>query len=53
MALEKQPLIRIINQILKQDSGIVKFIGELLSKKHIYSVGYLPEERFVQKNESK
>lgn len=45
----KTTLIRIINQILKQDSGIVKFNGELLSKKHIYSFGYLPEERGLYK----
>lgn len=45
----KTTLIRIINQILKQDSGTVKFNGELLSRNHIYSVGYLPEERGLYK----
>ena len=41
----KTTLIRIINQILEPDQGVVKFAGELLSRKHIHSIGYLPEER--------
>jgi len=45
----KTTLIRIINQILKPDSGTVKFDGELLSRKHIHYIGYLPEERGLYK----
>ena len=45
----KTTLIRIINQILKPDSGTVKFDGEILSRKHIHNIGYLPEERGLYK----
>jgi len=45
----KTTLIRIINQILEPDQGLVKFAGELLSRKHIHSIGYLPEERGLYK----
>ena len=45
----KTTLIRIINQILNPDSGTVKFDGELLSRKHIHNIGYLPEERGLYK----
>jgi len=45
----KTTLIRIINQILKPDSGTVKFDGEILSRNHIHSIGYLPEERGLYK----
>ena len=45
----KTTLIRIINQILEPDQGEVKFAGELLSRKHIHSIGYLPEERGLYK----
>ena len=45
----KTTLIRIINQILEPDHGVVKFAGELLSRKHIHSIGYLPEERGLYK----
>ena len=45
----KTTLIRIINQILEPDQGVVKFAGELLSRKHIHSIGYLPEERGLYK----
>lgn len=41
----KTTLIRIINQIMKPDSGTIKFDGEILSRKHVYAIGYLPEER--------
>ena len=45
----KTTLIRIINQILEPDQGVVKFAGELLSRKHSHSFGYLPEERGLYK----
>jgi ABC-2 type transport system ATP-binding protein len=45
----KTTLIRIINQILKPDHGVVRYAGELLSRKHIHSIGYLPEERGLYK----
>lgn len=45
----KTTLIRIINQILEPDQGVIKFAGELLSRKHIHSIGYLPEERGLYK----
>ena len=46
----KTTLIRIINQIMKPDSGTIKFDGEILSRKHVYSIGYLPEERGLYKS---
>ena len=45
----KTTLIRIINQIIEQDKGSVKIHGELLEKKHVYKIGYLPEERGLYK----
>ena len=45
----KTTLIRIINQILNADSGSIKINGELLNHNHIYSIGYLPEERGLYK----
>ena len=45
----KTTLIRIINQILEPDQGVVRIAGELLSRKHIHSIGYLPEERGLYK----
>lgn len=41
----KTSLIRIINQITAPDEGEVRFRGEILSRKHISQIGYLPEER--------
>lgn len=45
----KTSLIRIINQITRPDEGYVLFNGEPLSEKHIYKIGYLPEERGLYK----
>lgn len=45
----KTSLIRIINQITAPDSGEVLIDGEVLSQKHIYDIGYLPEERGLYK----
>ncbi len=41
----KTSLIRIITQITQPDSGEIIFNGEPLQPKHIYQIGYLPEER--------
>jgi len=45
----KTTLIRIINQIIDGDSGVVYIAGELLAPKHIGQIGYLPEERGLYK----
>lgn len=45
----KTSFIRIINQITAPDSGTIQFNGTPLSKKHIYDIGYLPEERGLYK----
>jgi ABC-2 type transport system ATP-binding protein len=45
----KTSLIRIINQITAPDSGEVLIDDERLSQKHIYDIGYLPEERGLYK----
>ena len=46
----KTTLIRIINQIITPDEGIITFNNEPLSKKHLKQIGYLPEERGLYKN---
>lgn len=46
----KTTLIRIINRIVEQDSGTVRFQGDLLQQKHLAHIGYLPEERGLYKN---
>ncbi|MEG2178857.1 MAG: ATP-binding cassette domain-containing protein, partial [Bacteroidales bacterium] len=45
----KTSLIRIINQITAPDKGDVFIGGEKLNAKHIYQIGYLPEERGLYK----
>lgn len=45
----KTTLIRIINQIIEQDSGVVRFKGDIMTQKHLSVVGYLPEERGLYK----
>lgn len=45
----KTTLIRIINQIIKPDSGDLFLKGEKLGSKHISIIGYLPEERGLYK----
>src|SRR5436853_99808 len=45
----KTSLIRIINQITAPDSGEVLFNGEHLSRHHVESIGYMPEERGLYK----
>src|SRR5690606_334354 len=46
----KTTFIRIINQIARQDSGSLFFMGEPLVPKHIAHIGYLPEERGLYKS---
>jgi ABC-2 type transport system ATP-binding protein len=45
----KTTLIRIINQIIEADSGVIKIKGEPLKPAHIEVIGYLPEERGLYK----
>ena len=45
----KTTLMRIINQITAPDRGEIFFNGENLQKRHIYEIGYLPEERGLYK----
>lgn len=46
----KTTLIRVINRIVEQDRGTVRFKGDLLQQKHLAHIGYLPEERGLYKN---
>ena len=46
----KTTLIRIINRIVAQDSGSVRFRGDLMTDQHLAEIGYLPEERGLYKN---
>jgi len=46
----KTSLIRIINQIIIPDSGIIFLDGEKLSPHHIQHIGYMPEERGLYKS---
>jgi ABC-2 type transport system ATP-binding protein len=45
----KSTFIRIVNQIIDADSGVITINGEPLSPKHIGTIGYLPEERGLYK----
>lgn len=45
----KTSFIRILNQITAPDGGVILFNGKPLSKKDIYQIGYLPEERGLYK----
>jgi ABC-2 type transport system ATP-binding protein len=45
----KTTFIRIINQIINADSGLITIFGERLQEKHIGAIGYLPEERGLYK----
>jgi len=46
----KTSLIRIINQIIMPDSGLIRLDGKPLSPNDIMHIGYLPEERGLYKN---
>ncbi len=41
----KSTLIRIVNQIIEQNSGWIKYNSDLFKREHLKNVGYLPEER--------
>ena len=41
----KTTLIRIINQIINQDSGSIRLNGKNINYDDIRKVGYMPEER--------
>tara|TARA_R110002124_G_scaffold82664_7_gene216848 strand:+ start:12683 stop:13585 length:903 start_codon:yes stop_codon:yes gene_type:complete len=45
----KTTLIRIVNQIIDQDSGDIFINGEPLRMEHVRNIGYLPEERGLYK----
>lgn len=45
----KTTLIRIINRIVEQDSGSVRFDGNLMTDDDLGYIGYLPEERGLYK----
>lgn len=45
----KTTFIRILNQIIEPDSGVLKFYGESIDRKHVANIGYLPEERGLYK----
>ena len=45
----KTTFIRIINQIINADAGVITIFGERLQAKHIGMIGYLPEERGLYK----
>ena len=45
----KTTLIRIINQIINADEGLISVFGEPLNANHIGKIGYLPEERGLYK----
>lgn len=48
----KTTLIRIINQIIQQDSGEILLENQLLSPQETRKIGYLPEERGLYKKMS-
>ncbi len=46
----KSTLIRVINQIVQANSGVVRFDGEIMTQAHVRKIGYLPEERGLYKS---
>lgn len=46
----KTTLIRIINRIVEQDSGSIRFKGDLMTEQDLHTIGYLPEERGLYRN---
>ncbi len=45
----KTSLIRILNQITRQDSGVVTLYGKPMTQEDVMHIGYLPEERGLYK----
>lgn len=46
----KTTLIRIINRIIEQDTGVVRINGDIMTRKHLENIGYMPEERGLYKS---
>jgi ABC-2 type transport system ATP-binding protein len=46
----KTTLIRIINRIIRQDEGSIRFKGNIMSEQDLRYIGYLPEERGLYRN---
>lgn len=46
----KTTLIRIINQIIEPDHGVIRYQGNIMTQKHLSSIGYMPEERGLYKS---
>lgn len=46
----KTTLIRVINRITEADSGVVRINGDLMTRKHLENIGYMPEERGLYKS---
>jgi ABC-2 type transport system ATP-binding protein len=46
----KTTLIRIINQMIRPNTGHLKYNGDLLNQAHLKRMGYLPEERGLYKS---
>lgn len=46
----KTTLIRVINRITEADSGVVRINGDLMVRKHLENIGYMPEERGLYKS---
>lgn len=46
----KTTLIRIINRIIKPDAGSVRINGDIMTRKHLENIGYMPEERGLYKS---
>lgn len=46
----KTTLIRIINQIIEPDSGVIRINGNILTRRDLENVGYMPEERGLYKS---
>ncbi|MCO5260621.1 MAG: ATP-binding cassette domain-containing protein [Crocinitomicaceae bacterium] len=45
----KTTLIRIINQIIEPDAGIIRINNDIVTRKHLATIGYMPEERGLYK----
>lgn len=46
----KTTLLRMLNGITAPDRGSISFFGEPISREHLKSIGYLPEERGLYKS---
>lgn len=48
----KTTLIRIINRIIRQDEGVIRLSGNIMTDDDVRMIGYLPEERGLYRNMS-